>query len=833
VLPRAWRAPLREKSNVLLSLAVVSLLAASSAIQGQTTPTAGPNSYPVYQQLRNIGLGSESVTVSNFDFKRDAATFHLHSGTVCFVAPVNGKVTGAVFVGDGNMILDPPIPIERASLKLLTKKDEFVEEYEHLVLRFTDSTYDEIKKAGTPGGTCDAGLLRDSQSAMRHEHELKYNLDARILQDLLGDGDGGLFVAFIHGKKYSGKEIFVVDPHGAPGLVNSVAPEEVEFLTYDENKLGTWASFHLSSEYKDGSATGSQQNSVAQITHQVLDTTIAKNAHLNGKATTTFVSLDSGLRVLPLDLFHSLRVQSVVDDKQQPMAFIQEDKNNDADFWVILPHPLSLGEKFTIITAYEGKDAISNEGGGNYYPIAREDWYPNTVSGGLGEYASYDMTFRIPKGMKIAATGSLVSESTDGGQDVTVWKSDVPQAVAGFNFGRFKTEEAKLTSPDYLIAAYVNEEPPDNVKALLSAVRGDLPGGENGGDRNGITLGNMSTVPMMKRALAETELSAQLYSGYFGPSQFKRLSVTQQTACNYGQSWPGLVWLPMCYFYDNTIRHQLGLDWRDFGYWKSVTAHEVAHQWWGHTVGFDSYRDQWMSEGFADMSASLYIQLIEKNPKKFIEFWNDEREMLLERNKEGFRAIDAGPLTMGYRMSNDRTGFDVTRRLIYPKGAYILHMLRMMMYSNQGGDQNFKDMMHDFTKTYGGHSATTEDFKSLVEKHMTAEMQRIGDGKMDWFFDEYVYGTALPSYKLDYSFDKNADGGVVMTLKVAQSGVTDSFRMLVPVYLELADGRIASLGRVSIGGNNSTDAKVPLKGLKDTPRRALLNYYDDVLASPN
>ena len=51
------------------------------------------------------------------------------------------------------------------------------------------------------------------------------------------------------------------------------------------------------------------------------------------------------------------------------------------------------------------------------------------MSGGLGEYASYDMTFRIPKGMKIAATGSLVSESTDGGQDVTVWKSDTPQAV--------------------------------------------------------------------------------------------------------------------------------------------------------------------------------------------------------------------------------------------------------------------------------------------------------------------------------------------------------------------------------------------------------------------
>jgi len=201
--------------------------------------------------------------------------------------------------------------------------------------------------------------------------------------------------------------------------------------------------------------------------------------------------------------------------------------------------------------------------------------------------------------------------------------------------------------------------------------------------------------------------------------------------------------------------------------------------------------------------------------------------------KEGFRAIDAGPLTMGYRMSNERTGFDLTRHLIYPKGAYILHMIRMMMYNNQTGDQNFKETMHDFTRTFSGRAATTEDFKDMVEKHMTVDMQRIGGGKMNWFFDEYVYGTALPSYKIDYTFDKNADGDVVFGFKVTQSGVDDKFRMLVPVYLELADGRVASLGRVTVIGNSSIDAKVPLKGVKDAPRRAILNYYDDVLASPN
>ena len=841
-VPRFWRrilllprleAPLRPNSNILYAFAVVSLFPGLSPLKAQTAPAAGPNSDPVYQQLRNVSLGSEAVSVKNFELKRDAVTFHLQSGSVCFVAPVQGKVTGAVFVGSGNMVIDPPIPIERSSLKLLTKQDEFVEEYEHLVLRFTDSTYEEIKKAGTSGGSCDSGLLRDSQNAMRHDHQLKYNLDARILQDVLSTEPGGLFLAFVHGKKYNGKEILAIDPHGAPTLVHPVAPEEVEFVTYDENKLGTWAAFHNSTEYKDGSASGTEQNYLYQITHQQLDTTIEKSAHLSGKATTTFVSLVNGLRVIPLDLYRTLRVRSVADEKQRPLSFIQEDKNDDADFSVILPAPLSLGQKYTITTEYEGKDAVKNEGGGNYYPVARDDWYPNTIFGGLAQYTAYDMTFRIPKGMKMAATGVLVSDSNNGGQDVSIWKSAVPQTVAGFNFGRFKVQEARLTSPEYLVQAYVNEDLPDNVKALVNLVHGDAPGEESVNRRISYdaAIGNMSTLPMLKKSLAEAQIAMQLYSDYFGPAPYKQLSVTQQTECGAGQAWPGLVYLPMCYFYDDTIRHQLGLDYRDFGYWKVVTPHEVAHQWWGHTVGFDSYRDQWMSEGFADMSASLYLQLIEKNSKRFIEFWNDERTMLVDRNNMGYRAIDAGPVTMGYRMSNYRTGFNVTRELIYPKGAYILHMLRMMMYSNQTGDQDFKAMMHDFVQSYSGHAATTEDFKNVVEKHMTPDMQRIGGGKMDWFFDEYVYGTGLPTYKVDSTFDKNSEGDVVLSMKLTQSGVDDRFRMLVPVYLELADGRVANLGRITVIGNSSQDVKVPLKGVKDAPRRATVNYYDDVLAS--
>jgi peptidase M1-like protein len=545
------------------------------------------------------------------------------------------------------------------------------------------------------------------------------------------------------------------------------------------------------------------------------------------------------LRVVPFDLFRTLRVESVSAERGQPLGFIQEDKNDDADFAVILPQPLAAGEPYTVITHYSGKEAVLNEGGGNYFPNprARQNWYPNNASD-LGEYTNYDMIFRIPKGMKMAATGTLVSEASEGGQDVTVWKSEAPQAMAGFSFGKFKMEEAKLSKPEFLVQSYANQAPPDWVSSLRNAAEGGIGSGLEGtgpgyGPRSAptVALGSMGTTGLNKKALAEGTLAVQLYTDYFGPSAYRRLALTQQTACNFGQSWPELVWIPICYFFDQTVRHQLGLDWGDRGYWKVVTPHEVAHQWWGQTVGFGSYRDQWMSEGFADMSASLYLQRIySKEPKQFTQFWNEEREILLERNQEGFRAIDVGPLTMGYRVSNTRSGYDVYRRLIYPKGAYVLHMVRMMMWDHMTGDQRFKEMMQDFVRTYRNRAATTEDFKAMVEKHMTPEMDLNGDHAMDWFFNEYVYGTALPSYKLDYSF-QDASDGVVFNLKLAQSNVDEHFKMLVPIYLETPDGRLVSLGRARMLGNTTLEQKVPLKGWKEKPKRAVINYYNDVLAN--
>ena len=259
------------RSPILFATTI--LLASFLPLYAADAPAAGPNADPTYQQLRNLTLSGEAVSVSNFDLKRDAGTFHLHSGTVCFVAPVQGKVTGAVFVGDGNFVLDPPAESERQSLKLLTKENEFSESFSQAVLRFTDSTYEDIKKGGSPAsGGCDAGPLKDSQNATRHK--IKHNLEARILEDVLSPESGGLFYAFIHGKRYNDKEIYEIDPNWGSAQVN--------FWTYDENKRGDWASFSLAGKHDRGSI-----GRLMRIEHQQLDVTFEKNGSLSGKAAST------------------------------------------------------------------------------------------------------------------------------------------------------------------------------------------------------------------------------------------------------------------------------------------------------------------------------------------------------------------------------------------------------------------------------------------------------------------------------------------------------------------------------------------------------------------
>ena len=110
---------------------------------------------------------------------------------------------------------------------------------------------------------------------------------------------------------------------------------------------------------------------------------------------------------------------------------------------------------------------------------------------------------------------------------------------------------------------------------------------------------------------------------------------------------------------------------------------------------------------------------------------------------------------------------------------------------------------------------------------MLPEMNLDGDGTMNWFFKQYVYGTELPTYTLEQSVSSR-DGHTVLSLKLTQSWVSDGFKMLLPLYAELTDGRVVRLGSATMIGNRTIEQQVPLGQVP--VKRALLNHCYDVLA---
>ncbi|HVF49957.1 MAG TPA: carboxypeptidase regulatory-like domain-containing protein [Pyrinomonadaceae bacterium] len=781
------------------------------------------NADPVYMKLRQQAADFTNATVlsvNNLNLKRDAATFTLRSGEIYFLPPVEGRTVSAVFIGEGEINLVPPTETEKKAIAIFTEQPNLSEQFTYLVLRFTDQTFDELQKS--PNASKMSGtqmerareLYRANQALLRKQ--LRFNIEIRTLADIYAPNRPGYFTAFIGGKRYN-KLVYQIDPLGLPDFT----PEEVALISYGESNFGAWTAFHLAEEYVNGTAKSSEDNRIYDITRHEIDGAI-RGTSIAATDRVTLRTLVPGTRVLPFSLYRTLRVSRVQDESGADLNFIQEDKSEDADFAVIMPQTLDTAKPVKLTIQYQGGGAIADAGGGNFFLIPRATWYPNNGSMEFGDRATFDMTFRFPKGFTFIGTGApLGADLRDGDVAVSKWSSgETELAVAGFNYGDFKKKVLLDKDTGYGLEFYANSEVPDDIKAMQMAAQQ----AEANSQESFTTIGGMSTAKMADASLSEAQNSTRLFNAFFGKLPYTRFAMSQQPAANFGQAWPTLIFMPFTAFMDATQRSQLmGTKGGTSNFWRYVGPHELAHQWWGHIVGWDSYHDQWMSEGFAEFSASLYVQYVRKDTAKFVDFWESQRRMITQATPatKGIRPYTVGPVTQGYRLNNAKTG-GVARYMIYPKGAYILHMLRMMMYDQvKTGDQRFQTMMKDFIKTNYNQNISTEDLKAIVEKHMTPEMDLAGNRTMDWFFNQWVYGTEMPSYRLEYQINGNT-----LTGKVTQSGVSPNFGMLLPLYVDFGKGFIA-VGKAKMIGNQTIDVNIPFP---DAPKRAALCALNDVLA---
>lgn len=786
-----------------------------------TTPTGFANADPLYRQLRGVGLG-ESYAVEDLSLTPDVETFQMKKGTLTFLAPVDGMVTGAIFVGEGHFTLKPATDLDAHELERRTGAAQCDEDFTEVVFRFTGDVRASFSKGlgqnkvGTPEAAGSAFAHWAERMRKRREIPLGFteylldgesidNVDADVLAAVYNHAHPIFFNAYIRGKKHKDLRFFLRTRVGALPQLDS--PEEVALINFDPEGFndGVWYLAHLRSEYAKHTASSDEERRLFATHRYKIETVIAKNRHLFSTAKIYFEPLLAGERVLKFGLLPNLRVSRVLDDQEQNLQFIQESRKEDGSFYVVLSKAPALKQETSITVEYAGDKVIESAGEGSYYIQARTSWYPNL--NGFGERALYDLTYKVPKKYKVISVGTLKNESVEGDLAITHWVTATPVAIAGFNYGDYQKVDITEDKLGYKIYGYYLAELPDNLRGYRA-------------------LATMAPHSMTEYALQQTRAQLQLCTYYFGKSPFDTIYITEQPNFNFGQSWPNLVYLPISAYTDSTQRWMLfgNINTKFTGFVQEVTPHEVAHQWWGHSVGWSSYHDQWLSEGFAEFSAGLFLQQAVGGDWRhdYLEFWDRLRRRILDKNRYGVAPNDAGPLWMGLRLISPKTS-DAYQNVTYPKGAYVLQMLRSMMYSE--GEKEFIAMMHDFVESHRDRPASTESFKAIAEKHITRSMDLQGNGKLDWFFNEWVYGTQVPRYKFEYQATPAENGKTKLAMTLTQSEVNENFAMIVPIFADFGKG-LSRIGQIPIAGNATRTVTVFLPA---TPKKVVLNAYRDVL----
>jgi len=101
----------------------------------------------ILDQLSKVRLDKKQIWhVRDITLRRDALSITLNRGVVAFFEPVREKVTGAVFIGSGEALAIPPDATEKQQIYKFTGLPILNETFENAVFRFTDDTFQEIRR---------------------------------------------------------------------------------------------------------------------------------------------------------------------------------------------------------------------------------------------------------------------------------------------------------------------------------------------------------------------------------------------------------------------------------------------------------------------------------------------------------------------------------------------------------------------------------------------------------------------------------------------------------------------------------------------------------------
>jgi len=260
---------------------------------------------------------------------------------------------------------------------------------------------------------------------------------------------------------------------------------------------------------------------------------------------------------------------------------------------------------------------------------------------------------------------------------------------------------------------------------------------------------------------SESQEILKLFENIYGPYPYQELHIAQMGPdLGFGQGPPYFVQLTGEAFMSQATTRS------DFIH--GFLAHEIAHQWWGNQVGWASDEDWWLSEGFAEYAAGIFVKELQ-GTKRFqgtLEGWRKNAKF---SDKEA--PIAAAMDLVGPKYGLYRDG------LLYNKAPYVLHMLRVQL-----DDEKYRKVMRSIHETYRSRDISTE--------MLLREVNKVAGADYTYFFDQWFWDVGIPTFRYTWKSERQPDGKFLISVHVSQDDKDHVKRVLMPVHIHFKDKTI-------------------------------------------
>jgi hypothetical protein len=796
---------------------------------GDTAKLQGPAAEALFLELSNVGLNPARVyRARGVAIDRTAFHISLEDGVIGFTDDVAGRVTGALFLGDGEILLTPPNHMERASMMFQTGAAILEERFSSAYFRFNDDTFLELQPSLSASESALEFVTQEEERArlLAHTDALRIFMtlsrllpvsppaaSAAIRKDNPSPDDRFLHVSM---QGVTKGQFDVYFDSNMPEEIWAAQAREVDGVPYYD----VWTSFALQSKAKepptDLVAEEGARAGVLAIAASNVRVVITPPTRIDADAVLDLEIRRGGQRAVIFELARTLVIKQV-DAGGERLEFIHNPaiegsalsrRGNDL-VAVVFPQPTFAGQRIKLHFVYGG-DVLSEAGPGLLYVGARGTWYPNR---GLA-MANFELEFHYPPGWTLVATGkrvdtpartALAGSGSGSGEQVSRWVSERPIPLAGFNLGKYR--QVVMHAGQVTIAAFgtagmergfPQAENQVFIPPLPGAIGGVMPSLAVAADEPSPARNGQMVAATAARAV-------EFFSHRFGPYPYGELALTQIPG-NLSQGWPGLVFLSSLSFLTADEQSALHIDAVEKALINNVIAHETAHQWWGDLVGWRSYRDQWICEGLANYSALMLLETA--NPREFHTVMAKYRDDLLARNKAGAALMEDGPVTLGLRLSDSQFP-DGYQAVSYGRGTWLFHMLRTLMRDGERRERNraagdeggepFLRALRRARERYEGKVISTRELLAVFEQELPPSLWYEGHRSLDWFYDSWINGTAVPRFELHNLKYADQEGTATVRGVIWQKDAPKDLVTSVPLYASRG-GKLVWLGRVFADG---------------------------------